>query len=152
MTSQGSTELWIRRAFASGDADESAKLHDERDAAPEIHASSEAGEIVKSLVFGGLDGTMTAFAVVAAAAGAGLSTQTVILMGVANLVADGISKSEISWKKKKSESPKIRKSENQKTTKKTEIFVFLFFFLDKNDQTLRRRYGLGRLLVRERGT
>ena len=38
-----------------------------------------------------MDGIITTFAIVAAVAGAGLSTNTVILMGVANLVADGIS-------------------------------------------------------------
>ncbi len=37
-------------------------------------------------VFGGLDGIITTFAVVAAVAGAELSTDMVTLMGVANLV------------------------------------------------------------------
>ena len=84
------TQLKIRKAYAVGDVEESRELHDIQ-SADETHASQESGEIVKSLVFGGLDGIITTFAIVAAVAGAGLSTNTVILMGVANLVADGIS-------------------------------------------------------------
>jgi len=38
-----------------------------------------------------LDGIITTFAIVAAVAGAGLSENSVILLGVANLIADGIS-------------------------------------------------------------
>lgn len=42
-------------------------------------------------VYGGIDGIVTTFAVVAASAGAGLSTTVVIILGFANLVADGFS-------------------------------------------------------------
>jgi len=43
------------------------------------------------LVFGGLDGIITTFAVVAASVGGSLSTDVILLMGFANLVADGLS-------------------------------------------------------------
>ena len=49
------------------------------------------GSLVKSFVYGGLDGTVTTFAVVAGVAGAELSTAVVLILGVANLIADGIS-------------------------------------------------------------
>ncbi|HVY01154.1 MAG TPA: VIT1/CCC1 transporter family protein [Candidatus Nanoarchaeia archaeon] len=42
-------------------------------------------------VYGGIDGTITTFAVVSGALGASLSSSVVIIMGVANLVADGFS-------------------------------------------------------------
>ena len=42
-------------------------------------------------MFGGLDGIITTFAIVSAAVGAGLGNKTVIVMGLANLVADAIS-------------------------------------------------------------
>ena len=42
-------------------------------------------------MFGGLDGIITTFAVVAAGAGADLEGRVVVLMGIANLVSDGIS-------------------------------------------------------------
>ncbi|KAJ1452862.1 Ccc1 family, partial [Pelagophyceae sp. CCMP2097] len=54
------------------------------------HASM-GSEYVKSLVFGGLDGIITTFAVVCAACGAELGARVIVLMGVANLFADGIS-------------------------------------------------------------
>jgi len=42
-------------------------------------------------VYGGIDGIVTTFAVVAAAAGAGFSSEVIIVMGMANLFADGLS-------------------------------------------------------------
>lgn len=42
-------------------------------------------------VLGGVDGVVTTFAVVAGSAGGGLSVSTVIILGLANLVADGFS-------------------------------------------------------------
>ncbi|MBI3114881.1 MAG: VIT1/CCC1 transporter family protein [Candidatus Kerfeldbacteria bacterium] len=49
------------------------------------------GTYLKDLVFGANDGIVTTFAVVAAAAGAGLEAFVVIILGVANLLADGLS-------------------------------------------------------------
>jgi VIT1/CCC1 family predicted Fe2+/Mn2+ transporter len=46
---------------------------------------------LSQLVYGGIDGVVTTFAVVAASVGAGLSSTVVIILGLANLVADGIS-------------------------------------------------------------
>jgi VIT1/CCC1 family predicted Fe2+/Mn2+ transporter len=44
-------------------------------------------------VYGGIDGSITTFAVVAGAAGAGLDTSIVLILGFANLIADGFSMS-----------------------------------------------------------
>lgn len=46
---------------------------------------------LKDAVYGGIDGTVTTFAVVAGVVGAGLSNQTILILGVANLLADGFS-------------------------------------------------------------
>ena len=46
---------------------------------------------IGDFVLGGVDGVVTTFAVVAGSAGAGLSTMTVIVLGLANLAADGFS-------------------------------------------------------------
>jgi len=51
----------------------------------------KGGDFLKSLVYGGMDGIITTFAVVSAVAGGNLSQSTVLIMGVANLLADGIS-------------------------------------------------------------
>ena len=46
---------------------------------------------LRDLVYGAVDGTVTTFAVVAGVAGAALDSTVVLILGVANLVADGFS-------------------------------------------------------------
>lgn len=46
---------------------------------------------MRDLVYGANDGIITTFAVVAGVAGASLDTRTVLVLGVANLLADGFS-------------------------------------------------------------
>jgi len=46
---------------------------------------------LSQLVYGGIDGIVTTFAVVAASVGAGLDSAVVIILGLANLIADGFS-------------------------------------------------------------
>lgn len=54
----------------------------------ELHGSVH-GEHVGDFVFGGIDGVVTTFAVVAGVAGASLSPAVVLVLGLANLLADG---------------------------------------------------------------
>lgn len=53
-----------------------------------IHGSAH-GEHVGDFIFGGIDGVVTTFAVVAGVAGADLSAAVVLVLGLANLLADG---------------------------------------------------------------
>lgn len=46
---------------------------------------------LKDFVYGAIDGIVTTFAVVAGVVGAGLSSKVIIILGVANLLADGFS-------------------------------------------------------------
>jgi len=55
------------------------------------HAHFKSGRYIKSFIYGGLDGTVTTFAVVAGVAGASLSSSVILILGFANLAADGIS-------------------------------------------------------------
>jgi VIT1/CCC1 family predicted Fe2+/Mn2+ transporter len=55
-----------------------------------LRAPGEHG-YVRDLVYGAVDGTVTTFAVVAGVAGAGLGSGVVIVLGLANLFADGFS-------------------------------------------------------------
>ena len=57
--------------------------------APEAH--KKAGTRMKAMLFGGLDGVITTFAVVAGAGGGGLSPGVVLIMGVSSLIADALS-------------------------------------------------------------
>lgn len=53
--------------------------------------SAIKGQYLGEFVYGAIDGTVTTFAVVAGATGAALSPSIVIILGFANLVADGFS-------------------------------------------------------------
>lgn len=46
---------------------------------------------LRDWIYGGIDGAVTTFAVVSGAAGAGLSPRIVVVLGLANLLADGFS-------------------------------------------------------------
>ncbi len=60
-------------------------------------------EYIGEFVYGGIDGSVTTFAVVAGAAGAGLDASIAIILGMANLIADGFSMSVGSYLSNKSE-------------------------------------------------
>lgn len=60
-------------------------------------------QFLGEFVYGAIDGTVTTFAVVAAAAGAGLNSTVVIILGLANLVGDGFSMGASSYLAAKSE-------------------------------------------------
>jgi hypothetical protein len=44
---------------------------------------------IENFVYGGIDGTVTTFAVVAAVVGASLPSSVTVILGIANLLADG---------------------------------------------------------------
>lgn len=53
--------------------------------------SGNQGSYVKSMVYGGLDGIITTFAVVAGVVGGALDLRVIIILGFSNLLADGFS-------------------------------------------------------------
>jgi VIT1/CCC1 family predicted Fe2+/Mn2+ transporter len=67
----------------------------EHDHSPEAISRRLAGSprqsYLRDWVYGGIDGAVTTFAVVAGVVGAGLSARTVLILGAANLLADGFS-------------------------------------------------------------
>lgn len=65
---------------------------------------------VAQFVYGGIDGTVTTFAIVAAAAGARFSVTVVIILGAANLIADGFSMGTSAYLSAKSERDVERKN------------------------------------------
>lgn len=99
---------------------------------------------IKSIVYGGLDGIITTFAIVAGVAGAALSANIILILGFANLIADGISmaagdylstKSEIEshknkllWKTKKLRE-KLKLSDKTKSPVKNAIMTFIAFVI-----------------------
>ncbi|MFA5944327.1 MAG: VIT1/CCC1 transporter family protein, partial [Candidatus Thermoplasmatota archaeon] len=49
------------------------------------------GHYLRDLVYGALDGGVTTLAIVAGASGADLGARVAIILGIANLVGDGVS-------------------------------------------------------------
>jgi VIT1/CCC1 family predicted Fe2+/Mn2+ transporter len=60
-------------------------------------------DYLSEFVYGGIDGAVTTFAVVAGATGARFETKVLLVLGFANLIADGFSMSVGSYLSKKSE-------------------------------------------------
>mmetsp|Transcript_45321 Transcript_45321/g.75203 ORF Transcript_45321/g.75203 Transcript_45321/m.75203 type:complete len:295 (+) Transcript_45321:32-916(+) len=106
----------IRSAYSERDAEKSRKLHESKSPASRsglrsaieddgdsiiVETTSEQGhkdmgDYVKSIIYGGLDGVTTTFAIVSAIAGARLSSpqtqaQTILVLGFATLIASGLS-------------------------------------------------------------
>jgi len=66
-------------------------------------------DYIGEFVYGGIDGSVTTFAVVAGATGGGLDSSVVIILGFANLIADGFAMSVGSYLSTKSEKQKYQK-------------------------------------------
>ncbi len=77
-----------KEAYRKRDAQASITAHDADGAERHQH---QHGQYIKSAVYGGLDGIITTFAVVAGVAGAELQSGVVLILGFANLIADGLS-------------------------------------------------------------
>ncbi len=82
-----------RNGYLNKDKTLSAKAHDAARiaaAAQEEHGGASHAYL-GNMVYGGLDGIVTTFAVVSGVAGASLGAHVVLIMGLANLFADGFS-------------------------------------------------------------
>jgi len=93
-----------RKGFARGDKKLSAEAHEPKRIrqAMEQHAGEES-KYIGEMVYGGLDGIITTFAVVSGVAGANLGANIIMILGLANLFADGFSMAVGSFLSTKSE-------------------------------------------------
>ncbi|MCB0320361.1 MAG: VIT1/CCC1 transporter family protein [Bdellovibrionales bacterium] len=73
-----------------------------------IRSASHHG-YVGDFVLGAIDGTITTFAIIASAAGAGLSAGIAIILGIANVLADGISMAAGNYLRSRTEKQTIQK-------------------------------------------
>jgi len=82
-----------RKAFKTKDKEHSAAAHTPESIAHAVHEDhGGTGSLyLGDLVYGGLDGIITTFAVVSGVAGAELGSGIILIMGLANLLADGFS-------------------------------------------------------------
>lgn len=77
-----------------------------------IHAriSNPPGRgVLRDMIYGGIDGSVTTFALVAGVAGAGLSPFVIIALGLANVLADGFSMAAGNYSATKSERDNINR-------------------------------------------
>lgn len=78
-----------RKAYDGLDTDASKNFHDTRQTAgTEMHQTE--GGFLKPLIFGGLDGILTSFAIVAGAAGGSMPIPVVLVLGFSNIFADAL--------------------------------------------------------------
>jgi vacuolar iron transporter family protein len=84
-------------------------------------------------VYGAIDGTVTTFAIIAGAIGASLSSSIILILGFANLFADGFSMAVSNYLSTKSQkelfSKHPHKHTHQKDPKKTALATFISFTL-----------------------
>jgi VIT1/CCC1 family predicted Fe2+/Mn2+ transporter len=66
-------------------------------------ASGPDASYLRDWVYGGIDGAVTTFAIVAGSVGASLSSNVILILGVANLLADGFSMAAANYTGSKSE-------------------------------------------------
>jgi VIT1/CCC1 family predicted Fe2+/Mn2+ transporter len=87
-------------------------------------------QLLRASVYGANDGIITTFAVVAGVAGAGLSANIIIILGIANMIADGLSMGLGDYLGERSEQ-KLKKHRNESyNTKglwKTGLMTFVSF-------------------------
>ena len=93
-----------RAAFQKCDKKLAAAAHDPKTIkrSMEQHGGAES-QFIGEMVYGGLDGIVTTFAVVAGVAGANLGANVVLILGLANLFADGFSMATGAYLSSKSE-------------------------------------------------
>lgn len=71
--------------------------------------SPQGRGVLRDAVYGAIDGTVTTFAIVAGVAGAGLSPFVVVVLGLANVLADGFSMAAANYSGSKAERDNIRR-------------------------------------------
>ncbi len=99
-----------RKAFTRHDTQASAQAHDPARIAEAAEEHGGAGsQYLGEMVYGGLDGIITTFAVVSGVAGAQLGTPVILILGLANLFADGFSMATGAYLSAKSEQEYYRK-------------------------------------------
>jgi VIT1/CCC1 family predicted Fe2+/Mn2+ transporter len=99
-----------RQAFIKGDKQATARAHTHKAITQATEKHGGAGsQYLGEMVYGGLDGIITTFAVVTGVAGAQLGTSIILILGLANLLADGFSMATGAYLSTKSEHEYYRK-------------------------------------------
>jgi len=103
-----------RRGYTKNDKNASAGAHDPEHIADVYREASEehggsGSKYIGDFIFGGLDGIITTFAVVSGVVGANLGSNVILILGLANLLADGFSMAVGAYLSSKSENEYYQK-------------------------------------------
>eukprot|EP01082_Thalassiosira_pseudonana_P012106 g9893.t1.1.5e17418a g9893 g9893.t1 contig4:816707-817749(-) len=79
-----------RKAYDGLDTEASKSFHDKRHNTSGVEMHQTEGGMLKPLIFGGLDGILTAFAIVAGAAGGSMPIPVILVLGFSNIFADAL--------------------------------------------------------------
>ncbi len=82
--------------------------HSQQEISERINAPPGRG-VLRDVVYGGIDGSVTTFAIVAGVAGAGLSPFVIVALGLANVLADGFSMAAGNYSATKAELDNVRR-------------------------------------------
>lgn len=80
-----------RSAYEEKDLEASIAAHDKKMGEGHVEDHKKSGEYIKSIIFGGMDGIITTFAVVSGATGGGLGIDVILILGFSNIIADALS-------------------------------------------------------------
>ena len=75
-------------------------------------SAGPAASYLRDWVYGGIDGAVTTFAIVAGVVGANLSTRVILILGAANLLADGFSMAAANYSSTRAELDEYRHIRN----------------------------------------
>lgn len=106
----------LQRAFRKRDKDLSIKAHSKAYIQKALHHPDEhqsSGKYIGDAVYGALDGIVTTFAVVSGVTGADLELSIILILGFANLFADGFSMAAGNYLSLKSEQDYAKEEESR---------------------------------------
>lgn len=82
--------------------------HTEQEISDRVGSPGGKG-VLRDAIYGAIDGTVTTFAIVAGVAGAGLSPVVIVILGLANVLADGFSMAAANYSGSKAEHDNMRR-------------------------------------------
>ena len=93
------------------------------------HHQENVANYIKDVVYAANDGIITTFAVIAGAAGATLSPSVIIILGFANLIADGFSMAASDFLASQSEQDMMRYESNGSRREKSNVYPAMITFI-----------------------
>ena len=91
LSGNGHMKNTARAAYEGADTEASRQYHENKSMGASEDGHQSEGGMIKPIIFGGLDGILTSFAIVAGAAGGNLSPEVVLILGFSNIFADALS-------------------------------------------------------------